>query len=276
MALTLNTAATLHKLKSLPNLLKPEDRQEYTQTDNAIEQLSEAIDSYFPNLDESGSDGAPNNPGLLRYHTSKGERIQATFSGDSKSGEYVQEWVGGGFIYTKFDENTIENYQIGPQGANHLHLDRNDPSKSYVEVSPKGFNLLNQEPAPAAPPQVAPEQFQVKDGVKYAVLQEGDSGEVADRGEGVLVHYTGWLQNGESFDSSKRRGKAFSFPLGQGRVIQGWEKGVEGMKVGEKRLLDIPAELAYGSRERPGIPANSPLLFEVELLATSGQLVQPK
>ena len=134
---------------------------------------------------------------------------------------------------------------------------------------------MNQEPAPKTPPQIKPEQMLEKDGVKYAILQEGDSQEVADKGEGVLVHYTGWLHNGEIFDSSRSKPNAFKFPLGAGRVIQGWDKGVEGMRVGEKRLLDIPAELAYGDRAVGSIPANSPLMFEVELLATSSELTNP-
>jgi len=272
MPLTLNTAATLQKLQGKPPLLSEDKRQEYSQPKEAKAQLSEAIDQFFPSLDESQSDGAKGQEGLLRYHTPRGERIQVTFEGDSQKGEYVQEWVGGGFIYTTFDENSIDNYQVGPQGAHHLHLDRNDPAKNYVEVTPKGFNILNQEPAPEAPPQVDPGFLKEKDGVGYAVLQEGDPGEAADVGESVLVHYTGWLENGESFDSSRNRPNPFTFTLGEGRVIQGWEKGVEGMKVGEKRLLDIPSELAYGERARPGIPPNSPLTFEVELLATSGQL----
>ena len=111
---------------------------------------------------------------------------------------------------------------------------------------------------------------------QYAVLQEGSDEEVADKGEAVLVHYTGWLKDGTRFDSSLTREKPFSFQLGAGGVIKGWETGVEGMKVGEKRLLDIPSHLAYGERERGAIPANSPLLFEVELLATSSEVTRPQ
>jgi FKBP-type peptidyl-prolyl cis-trans isomerase len=80
------------------------------------------------------------------------------------------------------------------------------------------------------------------------------------------VHYTGWLTNGQQFDSSVGRGP-FSFRLGGGQVIAGWDQGVAGMKVGGKRRLTIPPELGYGSRGFPGaIPPNSTLVFEVELL----------
>jgi len=94
------------------------------------------------------------------------------------------------------------------------------------------------------------------------------SGEAATAGRRVSVHYTGWLTDGKKFDSSKDRGEAFDFPLGRGQVIRGWDEGVAGMKVGGKRKLTIPSNLAYGTRGAGGvIPPNATLLFEVELLA---------
>ncbi|MBU0520303.1 FKBP-type peptidyl-prolyl cis-trans isomerase [bacterium] len=92
------------------------------------------------------------------------------------------------------------------------------------------------------------------------------TGDEAVTGKTVVVHYTGWLMDGTEFDSSVDRGK-FEFPLGAGRVIKGWDEGVAGMKVGGKRLLIIPPDLAYGERAVGGgkIPANSTLKFEVEL-----------
>lgn len=102
--------------------------------------------------------------------------------------------------------------------------------------------------------------------VKIEILQEG-SGSPAKTGDLVLVHYTGTLENGTKFDSSLDRGTPFDFTLGQNRVIQGWELGVLGMKVGEKRKLTIPPELGYGSQGAGElIPPNVTLLFEVELL----------
>lgn len=101
------------------------------------------------------------------------------------------------------------------------------------------------------------------------------TGATATSGKSVSVHYTGWLyaptapdQKGKKFDSSRDRAEAFSFPLGAGRVIQGWDQGVAGMKVGGSRTLIIPAALAYGSRSVGNglIPANSTLLFDVELV----------
>ncbi len=102
--------------------------------------------------------------------------------------------------------------------------------------------------------------------LKIEVLEEG-TGELADVENTASVHYTGTLEDGTKFDSSLDRGIPFSFKLGAGQVIAGWDQGVLGMKVGEKRKLTIAPELAYGERGRPGvIPSNATLIFEVELL----------
>jgi FKBP-type peptidyl-prolyl cis-trans isomerase len=104
------------------------------------------------------------------------------------------------------------------------------------------------------------------DEVKIEVLKEG-TGEVSKKGDTLAVDYVGTLTDGTKFDSSIDRGTPFSFTLGQNRVIQGWEQGMLGMKVGEKRRLTIPASLGYGSSGAGGvIPPNAPLIFEVDLL----------
>ena len=102
--------------------------------------------------------------------------------------------------------------------------------------------------------------------LKIEILKPGTGAE-AKSGAKVTVHYVGTFTNGSKFDSSRDRGQGFTFPLGGGRVIQGWDQGVAGMKVGEIRKLTIPPHLAYGEAGRPSIPPNSTLVFEVELLS---------
>lgn len=103
-------------------------------------------------------------------------------------------------------------------------------------------------------------------GLKYEDTVEG-SGETAKSGDTVSVHYTGWLENGAKFDSSKDRNDPFQFKLGGGQVIKGWDEGVAGMKIGGTRKLTIPPQLGYGARGAGGvIPPNATLIFEVELL----------
>jgi FKBP-type peptidyl-prolyl cis-trans isomerase FkpA len=103
-------------------------------------------------------------------------------------------------------------------------------------------------------------------GLRYQDVAVG-SGEEVTTGRTAVVHYTGWLPDGKKFDSSRDRGEPFSFPLGAGQVIAGWDQGVAGMKVGGRRKLVIPPELGYGEAGAPpDIPPNSTLVFDVELL----------
>jgi peptidylprolyl isomerase len=111
-------------------------------------------------------------------------------------------------------------------------------------------------------------------GLQYEEIQVG-TGVQPKKGDVVQVHYTGWLTNGTKFDSSRDRGEPFEFKLGAGRVIKGWDEGVASMKVGGKRKLVLPPDLAYGSRGAGGvIPPNAELVFEVELLGIQENDVQ--
>jgi FKBP-type peptidyl-prolyl cis-trans isomerase len=133
------------------------------------------------------------------------------------------------------------------------------------------------KPAEAAKPAAA--ATATKEGTKVTTTASGlkmedtkvGTGAEAKAGQLASVHYTGWLwvdgKRGSKFDSSKDRGQPFDFPLGGGRVIKGWDEGVQGMKIGGTRLLTIPPELGYGPRGAGGvIPPNATLQFEVELL----------
>ena len=103
-------------------------------------------------------------------------------------------------------------------------------------------------------------------GLGIKILKEGD-GDLPEKGKNVTVHYSGFLENGKKFDSSYDRDEPFSFPLGAGRVIKGWDEGVAALKIGSKALLKIPAELGYGERGAGGvIPPNATLYFEIEVL----------
>ena len=103
--------------------------------------------------------------------------------------------------------------------------------------------------------------------LKIEVLQEGDGETVTKKGDTISVHYTGTLEDGTKFDSSIDRGEPFSFIIGAGQVIQGWEQGTLDMKVGEKRKLTIPSELGYGSRGAGvTIPPNATIIFDIELM----------
>lgn len=117
-----------------------------------------------------------------------------------------------------------------------------------------------------APTKVTGKGTTTVSGLQYWDIKAG-TGPVAEKGQTVKVDYTGWLTTGKKFDSSVDRGEPFTFDLGQGQVIKGWDEGVAGMKVGGKRQLRIPPELGYGAQGAPGaIPPNATLIFDVELL----------
>ncbi len=102
-------------------------------------------------------------------------------------------------------------------------------------------------------------------GLGYKIVEEG-SGELPEADQPVKVHYTGYLEDGTKFDSSYDRNKPFSFVLGKGQVIKGWDEGVALLKKGSKAVLRIPPDIAYGPRARGRIPANATLYFEIEVL----------
>ena len=155
MPLSLTTAATVRHLEQTKSLGPAATRQPYEQTETAITELSKAVDEFFPSIDETAQDGAPGQPGLVRYHQTQGtqvSRVQVEFQGDSTEGRYLQEWVNGGYLFTEFSPDAVDHFGVGPQGVQHLHLDRNDPSQSYAEFIQGGWNVFDNNPAPRRSP----------------------------------------------------------------------------------------------------------------------------
>ena len=130
--------------------------------------------------------------------------------------------------------------------------------------------LLSQTEGKAMEPgKEAGKEVVTASGLKYVDLKVGE-GDEAKAGKVVEVHYTGWLENGTKFDSSRDRGEPLKFKLGVGTVIKGWDEGLAGMRVGGKRRLLIPSALGYGKQGAGGlIPPNANLVFEVELLGVT-------
>ena len=162
--------------------------------------------------------------------------------------------------------------QTRPAVSSSFELDPDDPNPTLFVMASENDQTSGAEIAQASGlggELNAPKERTTPSGLRITDLVVGDGAE-AIAGQTVAVNYRGTLANGTEFDSSYGRGP-FSFPLGGGRVIQGWDEGVAGMKVGGKRKLVIPPDLAYGDRGAGGvIPPNATLTFEVELLRIGG------
>jgi FKBP-type peptidyl-prolyl cis-trans isomerase len=119
--------------------------------------------------------------------------------------------------------------------------------------------------APLAPPTPVGRPTKLPSGLVYETLKEG-SGAAAQPGQTIVMHYTGTLEDGTKFDSSRDRGEPAQFVIGAGQLIKGWDLGVPGMKVGERRKLTIPGDLGYGPQGQGKIPPNATLTFDIELM----------
>jgi peptidylprolyl isomerase len=151
--------------------------------------------------------------------------------------------------------------------ASEMLLAQQSGEAADLEATPSSEESMSSEDAPAEPDE---ELVTTESGLQYVDLVEG-SGASPQSGQTVTVHYTGTLADGTKFDSSRDRGRPFSFRIGVGQVIRGWDEGVMSMKVGGQRKLVIPPELGYGAQGAGGvIPPNATLIFDVELLRISG------
>ena len=164
----------------------------------------------------------------------------------------------------RFNENSEIVIPVNENGEFDLELDLTQVKNSFstinLTVTDQAGNTNSSEIVVVVP-------ITTPSGLQYADARVG-SGATPSTGDRVTVNYTGYFENGTIFDSSQESNTPFSFPLGQGRVIQGWEEGVASMNVGTVRRLYIPSELAYGERGVPGtIPPNTLLIFDVELLS---------
>lgn len=179
--------------------------------------------------------------------------------------------VGSIIVYTKNNikvkepekaKQELSNFGNPDAASTEVGIKSGNPIKSQ-NVSQNPTQIQNQTPTQGQTQQVVMED--VKE-LKIEDIVPGNGSEVKS-GDTVEVNYLGTLLNGQKFDSSYDRSQTFSFSVGKGEVIAGWDEGLIGMKVGGKRKLTIPADKAYGAQSVGGIPPNSPLLFEIELVS---------
>ena len=218
----------------------------------------------------------------------KGKKVE---NGDKVSVHYTGTLTDGTKFDSSRDRNQPFSFKVGAgqviKGWDEGLTLLNVGDKAILTIPPAiGYGERNMGTIPsnstlifdievidaATPVKATPYDVKGKDtlttasGLRYIVVQKGN-GAQAENGKTVDVHYTGYLMDGRTFDSSIERGEPISFPLGQNMVIKGWEEGIALMKVGEKLRLIIPSELGYGDRGAGGvIPPNATLIFDVELV----------
>jgi peptidylprolyl isomerase len=222
---------------------------------------------------EEGTGPAPEPGEVVSVHYTGTLADGTVFDSSRERGEPIQFALGRGMVIPGWDQG-IAKMKEG--GKAKLII---PPDLAYGEQGAGGVippnatltfevELVDIQPgSPNAPTEVDEADYETtKSGLKYYDFEEGD-GATPQTGQQVTVHYTGWLEDGTKFDSSLDRGEPFTFVLGQGQVIPGWDEGVATMRVGGKRQLVLPPDLAYGERGAGGvIPPDATLIFEVELL----------
>jgi len=200
-----------------------------------------------------------------------GEFVMSTYSGERP----IPFNQGGGRVLPGWDQGTL-GMKTGGKRLVRIPANLAFGDKGRGKIKPNATVLAQIDLVKVGDPRHVPEVMPKFDesamtttesGLQYVETQKGD-GKQPQKGQQINVEYTGWLTNGTMFDSSFKGPNALRFPVGQGRVIKGWDEGLLSMSVGGKRLLRIPPDLAYGERGSPPvIPANSTLIFQVELVS---------
>lgn len=163
------------------------------------------------------------------------------------------------FIFTKMNNNKTTNENKNQENTNQTAVTENTNTNVNTNVNePKNVNETNE---------VGDSKLGEANGLKTEILKAGSGDKQVKNGDLVSVHYKGTLENGTEFDSSYKYNQPFEFTVGASEVIKGWDLGLVGMKIGEKRKLTIPSSLGYGERGAGKvIPPNATLIFEIELL----------
>ena len=243
--------------------------------------------------DDNGSDDAPATVEIIEIEVGlgdtvvEGDRVEVHYIGLLEDGtafdssrdrdEPFTFRVGAGEVIAGWDEGLLGMAQGGfrrliipPELAYGDQARGNIPANSELTFEIELLSISECGVAAASPPPIDAnaETFTTENGVQVIVIEKGSAEDPTQNGDGVTMNYTGWLTaDGTMFDSSYNRCEEFTFQLGAGEVIQGWDEGILGMSPGDVRRLIIPAELAYGEAGRTSIPANSSLTFDVELVA---------
>ena len=254
-------------------LLSVEAPPEPTAVDEDDLEISDSGLMYYDIVDGDGDTPEIGGQVLTDYTLWVREADGDRYVGSSAGGEPIPFTIGVvDVVFPGWDEGASSmnvggkrllvipsDLALGPQGGGDIPPD----STLVMEIE-----LLEaiEPPEPIEMEEVDPDDYtETESGLMFYDIVEGDGASPED-GQAVTVHYTGWLEDGTQFDSSVERGEPFTFPIGMGSVISGWDEGVATMKIGGKRQLLIPSDLAYGDGGSGPIPPGSTLIFDVELL----------